>query len=427
MKKLTFLLFTALLFNLSVNSAWYRQTSGTTQILNSVYFTSSNIGYVVGNNGTILKTTDKGAAWNTQSSGTTANLYSVRFLNDLIGFAVGDNVFLKTTNGGVTWILNSTSLNYSVKSVFFLNQSTGYAAGGSGTISKTTNSGTSWSAFHSEPNSMFMSLYFLNTSTGFAAGLVGKYLKTTDGGISWFTKPTDASKNYYTVQFLNENTGYITGGWVASTVMKSVNAGNTWTNLFSNAEGVRLYSGSFINTEEGYVCGRYGTILRTTNGGLNWSNETSGTSVFLYGIQYLNEQAAYAVGDGGTILSTVSVIGIQQINGNIPAEFSLSQNYPNPFNPVTKISFTIPLLSTTPHTGRGVSEVDGLPAAGRGVLTKMIVFDALGRKVTELVNQELKPGTYEVDFDAGNLSSGTYFYRLEAGDLVKTMKMVVVK
>jgi hypothetical protein len=106
-------------------------------------------------------------------------------------------------------------------------------------------------------------------------------------------------------------------------------------------------------------------------------------------------------------------IGIHQISGNIPTEFSLSQNYPNPFNPVTKINFTIPLL-------RGVSE-------GRGVSTKLIIYNALGRKVTELVNQELIPGTYEVDFDSGNISSGTYFYRLEAGDFVKTMKMVVVK
>jgi photosystem II stability/assembly factor-like uncharacterized protein len=420
MNKLTFLLFSALLLNFNINSAWYPQTSGTTQTLNSVYFTSSNIGYVVGNNGIILKTTDKGARWNIQVSGTTSNLYSVRFLDAQNGFAVGDNVFLKTTNGGVSWILNTTSLSYSAKTVFFINQNTGYAAGGNGTISKTINGGSVWVAFLVEPYTMFTSLYFTNPSTGFAVGLTGMYLKTTNGGNSWFSKYADASKNYYSVQFVNENTGYITGGWVNSTVMKSENAGNTWTNLFSNAFGVRLYSGSFIDAEKGYVCGRYGTILRTSDGGSTWLNETSGTTAFLYGIHYLNEQAAYAVGDGGTILSTVSVIGISQISSYIPSEFTLSQNYPNPFNPITKISFSIPLL-------RGVSEVDGLPAAGRGVLTKLTVFDILGRESAILVNQELSPGTYEVDFDAGNLSSGTYFYRLQSGDYVETKKMTVVK
>ena len=410
MNKLTFLLFSALLLNFNTDSAWYLQSSGTTQTLNSVYFTSSNTGYAVGNNGVILKTTDKGAAWNTMVSGTTSNLNSVRFIDEQHGFVVGDNVFLKTNNGGATWVLNTTSLNYSVKSVFFVNQNTGFAAGGNGTISKTTNGGTSWSAFLAEPYAMFTSLYFTNLSTGFVVGLTGKYLKTTDGGNSWFTKYADASKNYYTVQFVDENTGYIVGGWVNSTVMKSVNSGDNWINLFSNAFGVRLYSGSFINAENGYVCGRYGTILRTSDGGSSWINETSGTSAFLYGIHYLNDQTAYAVGDGGTILSTVSVIGIHQISSNIPSEFSLSQNYPNPFNPTTKIKFSIPLV--------GVAYMRPV---------QMIVYDALGRKVTELVNHELSPGTYEVDFDAGNLSSGTYFYRLEAGDFIKTMKMIIVK
>lgn len=410
MNKLAFLTIFALLFNFNNYSAWHQQTSGTTQSLNSVYFTSSNIGYAVGNNGTILKTTDKGAAWSMQSSGTTSNLYCVRFLNDQTGFAVGDNVFLKTTNGGTTWILNTTSLSYSVKAVYFIDQNTGYAAGGSGTISKTTSGGAAWTAFQIEPYTMFTSLYFTNSSTGYAVGLTGLYLKTTNGGVSWFTKPTDAGKNFYTVQFLNETTGYITGGWVHSTVMKSENSGNSWTNLFSNATGVRLYSGSFIDAENGYVCGRYGTILRTSDAGLNWISEVSGTTAFLYGIQYLNDQAAYAVGDGGTILSTVSVIGIHQISGNIPTEYSLSQNYPNPFNPTTKIRFSIPQA--------GVAYMRPI---------QMTVYDALGRKVAELVNQELSPGTYEIDFDASNLSSGTYFYQLLSGDFNKTMKMTVVK
>ena len=78
-----------------------------------------------------------------------------------------------------------------------------------------------------------------------------------------------------------------------------------------------------------------------------------------------------------------------------PSEFSLSQNYPNPFNPVTKISFSIPDNS----------------------YTKLTVYDISGKQVAELVNGELDAGSYNIDFDASHLSSGTYFYRIVVGEL----------
>jgi hypothetical protein len=85
-------------------------------------------------------------------------------------------------------------------------------------------------------------------------------------------------------------------------------------------------------------------------------------------------------------------IGIINSGNGIPKSFKLFQNYPNPFNPVTKIKFNIPLL-------RGVPE-------GRGVFIQLIVYDILGRKITTLVNEELKAGSYIADFDGTNLSSG---------------------
>jgi len=89
----------------------------------------------------------------------------------------------------------------------------------------------------------------------------------------------------------------------------------------------------------------------------------------------------------------------------IPNTFSLSQNYPNPFNPVTKISFSIPQSGST----------------------KLTVFDISGKLVAELVNSELEAGSYNMDFDASDLSSGTYFYRLETNGFSDVKKMVVVK
>jgi hypothetical protein len=97
--------------------------------------------------------------------------------------------------------------------------------------------------------------------------------------------------------------------------------------------------------------------------------------------------------------------GIRTISSEIPAVYSLQQNYPNPFNPSTKIRFVV----------------------SRNSLVRIIIYDITGKAITEIVNQNLNPGTYEVDWDALNLSSGIYFYSLLSGDFVQTKKMVLLK
>ncbi|MDQ3019583.1 MAG: T9SS type A sorting domain-containing protein [Bacteroidota bacterium] len=106
----------------------------------------------------------------------------------------------------------------------------------------------------------------------------------------------------------------------------------------------------------------------------------------------------------------LNTIGITQTISAIPETFTLMQNYPNPFNPVTKIKFDIP-SSITRETQ----------------LVKIIVYDALGKEVTALVNQKLSPGSYEVDFNAANLPSGVYYYKLETGLHSIVKKMLFLK
>ena len=104
---------------------------------------------------------------------------------------------------------------------------------------------------------------------------------------------------------------------------------------------------------------------------------------------------------------TGNPVGISGMNTEIPGEFSLSQNYPNPFNPTTKIRF----------------DISGSSAAQ----TSLSVYDLLGREVAALVNEELKPGTYEVNWDASNFPGGVYFYRISAGSFSETRKMILIK
>jgi len=92
------------------------------------------------------------------------------------------------------------------------------------------------------------------------------------------------------------------------------------------------------------------------------------------------------------------------------SDYELHQNYPNPFNPSTKIKFTIPS-----NVKRETSNVS------------LKVYDMLGNEVVTLVNEEKPAGSYEVDFNGPNLSSGVYFYQLKAGDFIQTKKMILLR
>ncbi|MCO6473505.1 MAG: T9SS type A sorting domain-containing protein, partial [Melioribacteraceae bacterium] len=96
----------------------------------------------------------------------------------------------------------------------------------------------------------------------------------------------------------------------------------------------------------------------------------------------------------------------------LPEFFALSQNYPNPFNPTTTIKFAVPGAETTRNLF---------------IQTTLKVYDILGREVATLVNKNLTPGNYEVEFNAEGLSSGVYYYRLEAGSYSNTKKMILLR
>ena len=119
-------------------------------------------------------------------------------------------------------------------------------------------------------------------------------------------------------------------------------------------------------------------------------------------------QAQYTGGNGrgDASVSYINVhILIYDITTEIPSKYDLAQNYPNPFNPVTNLEF-------------GISNL-------RFVTLK--VYDMLGKEVSTLVNEKQSPGTYQVEFDAGSLTSGIYFYRLTSGDFTDTRRMMLIK
>jgi hypothetical protein len=117
---------------------------------------------------------------------------------------------------------------------------------------------------------------------------------------------------------------------------------------------------------------------------------------------YLQEFAARYYEAGGT---NPIVLSMKEISNQIPTVYSLSQNYPNPFNPTTNFQFSIVNLQ----------------------LVSLKIFNILGQEVTTLVNEFKQPGVYQVTWNAGGLSSGVYFYKLQAGSFTDVKKMILAR
>ncbi|HRE40793.1 MAG TPA: T9SS type A sorting domain-containing protein [Ignavibacteria bacterium] len=146
------------------------------------------------------------------------------------------------------------------------------------------------------------------------------------------------------------------------------------------------------------------------------------TGIYTYYFRYKREiewvdsnivTVAFVQNDGATNKEVLNVnltgdlvpVGIENTSSLSPEKYSLSQNYPNPFNPSTSIKFSLPKSENV----------------------KLVVFNSLGKEVATLVNEKLISGEYEIEFEAGNLASGVYYYTIESGEFRETRKMVLMK
>ena len=107
----------------------------------------------------------------------------------------------------------------------------------------------------------------------------------------------------------------------------------------------------------------------------------------------------------GVYRRAAAISSVEREDDAVTNEYTLSQNYPNPFNPSTEIKFSVP----------------------KSTDVRLSVYNAIGKRVAELVNQNLGAGSYNYTFNASNLSSGVYFYKLEAGSFSEIKKMMLIK
>ncbi|HLG32564.1 MAG TPA: YCF48-related protein [Ignavibacteriaceae bacterium] len=328
------------------NPQWILIPSPVTYKLNKIVvepinpITLTDYFFIVGDNGTILKSTDLGLTWSIIPFPYSDNLKDIKATYEGEDLKVsGDNYALyRSTNGGVTWFPIGPSIDkpsgphFSYNKIFFYNDTLGFVGGPNGLVLKTTDGGWNWSILVASGIEQINDLYFISPDTGAAVGINGQVRFTTDGGNNWFeeTAVTDflAGRDVRRILALSRNHGFVVGD---------------------------------------------GDLL------------------------------TFAAKDS-TYLDSTFVTSVEDDISFI-TDFILYQNYPNPFNPTTNIKFQI---------------------AEFGSVT-LAVFDMLGRKVATLVNEEKSAGVYDVEFSAEGLTSGIYFYQLKSRNFVETKKLVLLK
>ncbi len=442
---------------------WAADQTGTFYSLNSIYFADENTGWAIGEKG-VAKTTDGGITWTPQLEATNYQIFnSAYFINQDTGWVVGGwgATILKTTNGGSDWSLQTLDDYNLLSSVNFINENTGWSVGAEGVVLKTTNGGTDWiytkkrveqviryfvlfgyedagygnswmeidvgRAKISNENKdtildfvpwispLFCSLdsifYYFQSDTlilqegisniNFEWGFKSRQLNN-------LIVPDSTFNIYYQIYDVSKNS-------VIKNSLMSLIVGDTVTAVYDTlfggsynyfeVKGTRYdqfyaQSGQKIITR---IKVNLSALLIRTEPKIFDYTITNAGSVYFDSLDYL-ENNPYRNSLPEIITNRKSIEGVVFYR-NLPMKFVLYQNYPNPFNPSTTINYEIP---------------------SAGIVT-IKIYDVLGREIETLVNEEKNPGRYKIKFDASNLASGLYFYRITSNNFTDTKKMLLMK
>ncbi len=370
----------------------------------------TNTVFACGSNKTIVGSTDGGKIWNNYYS-SDDNLYlnGITTKDDEIWSVGQHGMVVYSRDNGINWFEKSINGNW-LSDITFLSNGVGYIAGsfnGTGAIFTSLNSGDDWSLIESFPNiSSIDKIKFSRDKLGWAIGYPETILRSTTGGISWDVVE-DTVFGVSNIAVCGDSV------WVthSNKVLRSTDAGNTWESFKVFDYNTMIFSGcdiDFINSKIGYVSAYDSRVFKTTDGGETWESENYPKGLSNFAMDFVNEEVGWVFGYPGIVLKRdPNFVSVDEpvYQGNDLNTFSLIQNYPNPFNPNTTIAYSIPI-------------------AGK---VSLKIFDVLGNEIATLVNEEKTTGNYTVNFDASNLTSGVYFYRIQAGDYVETKKMILLK
>ena len=356
------------------------------------------------NGGGVFLSSDDGISWTAVNTGLT-NTYVTALAasgtNLFAGTAVTgvDGVFLSTDNGTSWTPVNNglTNTFVDVLAVF----STNLFAGTYGGVFLSTNNGTNWTPAgltFDYPQALAVSgtNLFAGTSSH------GVFL-STNNGTSWIEVNTGLTNTY--VHALAVSGASLFAGTNGG-IFLSTNNGTSWTEVNTGLTNTSV--AALAVSDANLFAGTYGGVFLSTNNGTGWTEVNTGlTSINVYSLAVSGTNLFAGTHDSGVWRRPLSemITSVEVLSTDLPTYFSLDQNYPNPFNPATTISFSLPSQS----------------------FVSLKVFDALGREVDVLLSEELTAGTYSQQWVPKGLSTGVYLYRLQAGNFVKTNKLILLR
>lgn len=385
-------------------SQWAQMSNGmgTNNIINAFETLGTNI-YAGTNVNGIYISANNGTTW-TQSSMNNKTVYSFTTIGTniyagLLNNPNGSGGVWLSINNGATW--TQTTLN-SRHIISFAVLGSNLFAGSDVDFWRSTNNGTNWTQL--SVNSQSVRSLAVIGSNLFAGTYIGVYI-STNNGTSWTITANNRSINSLAVIGTNLFAGTAQYG-----VYLSVDNGTTWNQTALNNKSVNKLAVSGTDIFAGTY--PYG-VYYSSNNGANWFQKNQGFSVppfynyTMISALKVNNGYIFSGTDGFSVYRRLysEIIGIQNISTEIPSAYSLGQNFPNPFNPTTKIKFDVVRVGDV----------------------KIVVYDVMGREVQTLVNESLKPGTYEASFDGAQFTSGVYFYKLITDGFTETKRMLMIK
>jgi spore coat protein CotH/photosystem II stability/assembly factor-like uncharacterized protein len=388
----------------SYTQTWFRTPLVNWQRWHDVRFLDPWFGWIIGDQGTLLKTTDGGATWAEKAVGFNVvfSHFAVLSMDTLVAVGDGGAIF-RSVDGGENWTRMASGVTANLRAITFSGATDGWCAG-DGVLLRTLDGGASWNAVYADSSVAFQSLAVLGTDTLLAATLGGvATLATTDGGTLWTFHAPALNVPIRALTTLDSTLAWAAGD--RGRVFTSV-GGASWQPI--PTPGARtLRALARLDNEDLYAAGDGGAIWFTDDNGATWYAQYSADSHDLYALCFTDSARGYAAGSGGTVLGTTSPGTLTEVRdgSTAPSAFRLAQNYPNPFNPETRIEFQLPFAGPV----------------------SLVVYDLLGREVATLVDDVLQAGPHAVPWNAARFSTGVYFYRLHAGAFTQTRKLLLMR
>jgi len=340
-------LFFAFCLNVSAQSSWKKQQTGTFAWLHSVFFVDESTGWAVGGKGALLATTDGGEHWELRRRPVEDALHEIVFTGARTGWIVCErSVFapmakdesvsylLKTSDGGESWarvdVTRGEDVDIKLAGLRFADAEHGWVYGEQGVLYATSDGGATWSRQRVPTRHLLLGSAFADARTGWLSGGGLTLLRTEDGGETWRAgtlyipvardpqtpavpvsttgvrleanpnSPLPASLRLNAIFFADGSKGWAVGANGA--IFRTLDGGRAWQPQNSGVES-DLYDVKFLDTLEGWAVGGEGTILHTKDGGRVWTQERRTTDHTLESLSFVGRKRAWAVGFGGTVLT----------------------------------------------------------------------------------------------------------------------------